>query len=128
MGATAEKNRRYDDIPGEITIRTQAAKKLISAAETMGILGRLVELLSRRCGIIFGSKANSPCQTGRRKDKWHGQEDRRKDTEFLDRIDTEADGESSQYDLMAQKIISRLEQKKKPKKRCAPSAKSSRDE
>ena len=112
-----ERRRWDDEITNEITQRTHAAKKIIDAAETMGILGRLMELLSRRCGIIFGSKANSPCQTERRKHKWHGQEDPKKGTEFLDRIDMEADGESAQYDQMAESIIKRLEQKPKPKKR-----------
>lgn len=128
MSDTAKQNRRFDDIPGENTIRTQAAKKLIDAAETMGILDRLLQQLSRRCGIIFDGKANSPCQAERRKNKWHGQEDQKKGTEFLDHTDTEVDGESAQYDQMAENIIKRLERKPKPKKPCAPSAKNSRDE
>ena len=116
------------DGPGEITIKTKAAKKLIDAAETMGILGRLLEQLSRRCGTICGSKANSPCQGERRKDKWRGEEDRRRSTESSDRIDMDLDGESSRYDQMAQQIIDHLEQKPKPKRRSARYKKSCRDE
>ena len=130
MGATVNKQkRRWDDeIPNEITHRTHAAKKIIDAAETMGILGRLMQLLSRRCGIITGSKANSPCQGERRKKKWRGEEDRKRSTESSDRIDTEADGESSQYDQMAQQLIEQIERKPKPKKRSARSKKSCREE
>jgi hypothetical protein len=124
-----KKRRRWDDeIPDEITHRTHAAKKLIDAAETMGVLGRLMQLLSRRCGNIFGGKANSPCQGERRKNKWRGEEDRKRSTESSDLIDMEADGESSQYDQMAQQLIELLEQKPKPKKRSARSKKSCPDE
>lgn len=111
-----EKERFRGEIKAEDTVRTRAAKKLIDVAELLGVLERLFEQLSRRYGNIFASTANSPCQGERRKSKWHGQEDQGKGTEFLDRIDTESDGESSQCDRTAQEIIERLERKPKPKK------------
>ncbi|HUU03007.1 MAG TPA: hypothetical protein VM425_16360 [Myxococcota bacterium] len=108
-------NEQIHDIPGVITTRTQAALNLVNAAKAMGVLDRVLLVLSRLCGKMSVDFSDSPRPGERRQDKWRGQE--REDTEYLGPTDTTTSGELSASDQRARERWRRLEAKEKQKKR-----------
>ena len=92
MSAKANPKGDWSDRDIEVTARTQAATKLADAAEAMGISEKLVLVLSHRCGNIGGVAAKSPRRQERRKDKWRGEEERKKDTALEDHTNTGGNG------------------------------------
>ena len=108
-----EKGRFYDEFR-EDTVKTQAAKKLIDTAETIGVLDRMWLVLSRHYSKIAGVAANSPRRVERRNEQWRDQE---KGTVSLDPTSTDGSGESDSLDRMGDKLWSHFQQKSKPKKR-----------
>jgi hypothetical protein len=77
---------------GEVTIKTKAAMNLVSAAKAMGVLDRLLLVLSRLCGRFSCDATDSPRLGERRSDKWHGEDGEGRDTEFEVRTSTEGSG------------------------------------
>ncbi len=114
MKMTRKKQVRkpIEDTSREITLRTQAAMNLVNAAKAMGVLDRLLLVLSQLCGK-FGETTDSPRPGERRIDTWRGNEL----SAFLVRTDTEESGESSLLDQMGDKLWSRFRQKKKRPRR-----------
>ena len=116
MSSNAKKKRSemvddedYTLIPGEITIRTQAAVNLVKAAKAMGILDRLLLVLSHVCGKLGGESTDSPRPGERRVCEWRG----KNHSGCLVLTDTEESGESSSLDQMGDKLWSRFKQKRK---------------
>jgi hypothetical protein len=77
---------------GEVTIKTKAAMNLVSAAKAMGVLDRLLLVLSRLCGRFSCDATDSPRLGERRSDKWHGEDGEKRDTEFEVRTSMEGSG------------------------------------
>jgi hypothetical protein len=116
MNAIPKKQRREqtEDPPRETTIRTQAAVNLFKAAKSMGVLDRLLLVLSWYCGIVVGDDLDLPRPGERRSDKWRGLE--RENTGSLGHTSTTRSGESSWSDLKARERWRRLEAKEKLRK------------
>ena len=77
---------------GEVTIKTQAAMNLVNAAKAMGVLDRLLLVLSRLCGRFNPDATDSPRLGERRSDKWHGEDGEERDTESEVRTSMEGSG------------------------------------
>jgi hypothetical protein len=103
--------KKTGDLPREITQKTQAAVNLFKAAKSMGVLDRLLLVLSWYCGIVVGDDLDLPRPGERRSDKWRGLE--RENTGFWDRTSIIGSGESSWSDLKARERWRRLEAKEK---------------
>ncbi|HUT99980.1 MAG TPA: hypothetical protein VM425_00920 [Myxococcota bacterium] len=108
-------NDQIPNISGEITTRTQVALDLVNAAKGMGILDRVMLVLSQLCGKVSGDISDLPRPGERRKEEWRGQG--KEDTECWDPTDTTTSGEVSASDQRARERWRRLEAKEKQKKR-----------
>jgi len=108
-------NDQIPNISGEITTRTQVALDLVNAAKGMGILDRVMLVLSQLCGKVSGDISDLPRPGERRKEEWRGQG--KEDTECWDPTDTTTSGELSASDQRARERWRRLEAKEKQKKR-----------
>ncbi len=108
-------NEQNQDTPGVITKRTQVALNLVNAAKGMGILDRVMLVLSQLYGKVGGDFSDLPRPGERRQNEWRGQ--RREDTEFWDHTDTTTSGELSASDQRARERWRRLEAKEKQKKK-----------
>ena len=116
MGDSAEQNRGFDDIPGEITTKTQAAINVVQMAKSLGFIDRLVNILSGGCGKLPQNATDSPRPGERREKKWRGEEDQEKDTESEDPTSTDNDGESRFWDQRAIEGLKALEKKRRRRK------------
>jgi len=130
MSATEKKTRtrRFDDMPGDITTRTQAAIDMVREAKATGIFKRLAAIVSGSCGSIQDEASDTPRLGERRQDKWRGEEDRGKDTESSDHTCTSGSGESSLLDQMGTELWSRFTRKKKRREQRKRRAENSRVE
>jgi hypothetical protein len=106
--------KKTEDTSREITQRTQAAVNLVNAARAMGVLDRLLLVLSQLRGKLGGEAIDSPRLGERRIDTWRGRE---KGTVSLDHTSTEESGESDSLDRMGDKLWSLFRQKTRRKKR-----------
>jgi hypothetical protein len=114
MSTSAKKqNRRFDDLPGEITTKTQAAIDMVRVAKATGIFKRLVAIVSGSCGSIQDEASDTSRLGERRNEQWRGEEDREKDTASSDLTSTSGNGESSSSDQMGLDLWNRFVRKSK---------------
>ena len=106
--------KRTEALPREITTKTQAAINVVQMAVSLGFFDRLLDVISGRCGRLFGDAFDSPRPGERRIDTWRGQE---KGTVSLDHTNTDGSGESDSLDQMGDKLWSLFRQKTEPIKR-----------
>jgi hypothetical protein len=116
MGDSAEQNRRYDDVPGEITVKTQAAINVVQMAKSLGFFERLADLMSGCCGKMPKNATDSSRPGERRKKSWRGEEDQEKVTVSEDLTNTDNDGESRYWDQKAIEGLKALEKKRRRRK------------
>jgi hypothetical protein len=130
MSVTEKKarRRRFDDITGDVTGRTQAAIDMVKVAKATGIFKRLVAIVTGSCGSIQDEASDTPRLGERRNGKWRGKEDQGKDIESSDLTGTSGSGESSLLDQMGTELWNRFQQKKKQREQRKRRASSSREE
>jgi hypothetical protein len=123
MSLKKQFENHFDDPSRDITKKTQAAVNLVKAAEAMGVLDRLLLVLSLLRGKLGGETTDSSRPGERRIDTWRGDEL----SAFSARTDTGESGESYWLDRMGDKLWSRFRQKKKRPRRPKRRGKESRE-
>jgi hypothetical protein len=103
----------FDDASQDITQKTQAAMNLVNAASALGVLDRLLLVLSRCCGIVFGNADALPKPGEEVEEKWHGKD--REEFPCTNQDDTGKTGESRSETLSRESdLISTMIRKRKP--------------
>ena len=117
--------KRTEALPREITTKTQAAINVVQMAVSLGFFDRLLDVISGRCGRLFGDAFDSPRPGEGRIEKWRGEE--RVGTASLDPVSTTASGESSLLDQRDRERWRRLEAKERRRRQLRHSGGGSRE-
>jgi len=103
----------FDDASQDITQKTQAAVNLVNVASALGVLDRLLLVLSQCCGIVFGNADALPRPGEEVGEKWHGKD--REEYPCTSRDDTGKSGESRSEILSREgDLISTMILKRRP--------------